>query len=117
MKIKDIKVSEFEIKDNTPRFKLRKINEAREKYDLKSPTGYLHVMHVITDEGLEGICTVGDARYTTMTENALAHLKHLTVGEDPTKREYLFDMLTKATRMGFMPPGWFGGGLIIVYGI
>ena len=109
MKIKDIKISEFEIKDNTPYFKLRRIDNSWEKYDLKSPAGYVHVMHVITDEGLEGICTVGDARYTTITENALAHLKHLTVGEDPTKKEYLFDMLTKATRMVFMPPGWFGG--------
>ena len=109
MKIKDIKVSEFEIKDNTPYFKLRKTNKSWEKYDLKSTMGYVHVMHVMTDEGLEGICTVGDARYTTMTENALAHLKHLTVGKDPTKKEYLFDMLTKATRMVFMAPGWFGG--------
>ena len=109
MKIKDIKISEFVIKDNTPYFKLRRIDNSWEKYDLKSPAGYVHVMHVITDEGLEGICTVGDARYTTITENALAHLKHLTVGEDPTKKEYLFDMLTKATRMVFMPPGWFGG--------
>ena len=109
MKIKDIKISEFEIKDNTPYFKLRKIDSSWEKYDLRSSVGYVHVMHVITDDGLEGICTVGDARYTTITVNALAHLKHLTVGEDPTKKEYLFDMLTKATRMVFMPPGWFGG--------
>ena len=109
MKIKDIKISEFEIKDNTPYFKLRKIDNSWEKYDLRSSLGYAHVMHVITDDGLEGICTVGDARYTTITVNALAHLKHLTVGEDPTKKEFLFDMLTNATRMVFMPPGWFGG--------
>ena len=41
-------------------------------------------MHVLTDSEFEGICTVGDARYTTMPENALSYLKYLTIGEDPT---------------------------------
>ncbi len=108
MKIVDIKISEFHLKSNTQHFKLRKVGTSWEKSDFESPVGKMHVMHVMTDVGLEGICTVGDARYTTISEDALTHLKYLTIGEDPTKKEYLFDMLTKATRMIFMPPGWFG---------
>ena len=108
MKITDIKISEFSISDNTPFFKLKNKNGSWEKYDIKKSLGSIHVMHVYTDEGLEGICTVGDARYTTITETALTYLKYLTIGEDPTKIEYLFDMLSKATRNIFLPPGWFG---------
>ena len=108
MKIRDIKISEFSISDNTPFFKLKNKNGSWEKYDIKKSLGSIHVMHVYTDEGLEGICTVGDARYTTITETALTYLKYLTIGEDPTKIEYLFDMLSKATRNIFLPPGWFG---------
>jgi len=108
MKITDIKISEFSISDNTPFFKLKKENGSWEKYDIKKSLGAIHVMHVYTDEGIEGICTVGDARYTTITETALTYLKYLTIGEDPTKIEYLFDMLSKATRNIFLPPGWFG---------
>jgi len=108
MKISDIKISEFELESNTQHFKLRKVGSSWEKYAFESPVGKIHVLHVMTDAGLEGICTVGDARYTTMSEEALSYLKYLVIGEDPTKREYLFDMLSKATRMIFMPPGWFG---------
>ena len=108
MKITDIKISEFSISDNTPFFKLKKENGSWEKYDIKKSLGAIHVMHVYTDEGIEGICTVGDARYTTITETGLTYLKYLTIGEDPTKIEYLFDMLSKATRNIFLPPGWFG---------
>jgi L-alanine-DL-glutamate epimerase-like enolase superfamily enzyme len=108
MRITDIKISEFSISDNTPFFKLKNKNGSWEKYDIKKSLGSIHVMHVYTDEGLEGICTVGDARYTTITETALTYLKYLTIGEDPTKIEYLFDMLSKATRNIFLPPGWFG---------
>ena len=108
MKITDIKISVFEIHDNTPYFKLRKNNNSWEKYNFKKTQGYINVMHVLTDSEFEGICTVGDARYTTMPENALSYLKYLTIGEDPTQREYLFDMLSKSTRNIFLPPGWFG---------
>ena len=108
MKITDIKISVFEISDNTPFFKLRLNDNLWEKYNYKKYQGYLHVMHVFTDIGLEGVCTVGDARYTTMTEQALAYLKYMVIGDDPTQREHLFDMLSKATRTIFLPPGWFG---------
>ena len=108
MKIVDIKVSEFEVKSNTQHFRLRKTGRLWEKYDFESPVGRIHILHVVTEEGLEGISTVGDARYTTMSEEALSYLKYLVIGEDPTNRDYLFDMLSTATRMIFMPPGWFG---------
>jgi L-alanine-DL-glutamate epimerase-like enolase superfamily enzyme len=68
----------------------------------------IHVMHVRTDAGLEGICTVGDARYTTMQLSDLEQLRILAVGEDPFDRERLFDKLKTATRSMFTRPGWFG---------
>jgi L-alanine-DL-glutamate epimerase-like enolase superfamily enzyme len=108
LKITDIKISVFELSDNTPFFKLRLNDNLWEKYNYKKYQGYLHVMHVFTDIGLQGVCTIGDARYTTMTEQALAYLKYMVIGHDPFQREHLFDMLSKATRNIFLPPGWFG---------
>ena len=68
----------------------------------------IHVLHVLTDEGIEGICTVGDARYTTMAPNELDQLRVLAIGEDPFDRERLFAKLNTATRFMFSKPGWFG---------
>ena len=79
MKISDIKISEFELESNTQHFKLRKVGSSWEKYAFESPVGKIHVLHVMTDAGLEGICTVGDARYTTMSEEALSYLKYLVI--------------------------------------
>ncbi len=68
----------------------------------------MHVLHVFTDEGVEGICTVGDARYTTMRQDDLEQLRLLAVGEDPFDRERLNSKLHAATRRMFARPGWFG---------
>jgi L-alanine-DL-glutamate epimerase-like enolase superfamily enzyme len=70
--------------------------------------GQTHVLHVRTDEGVEGVCTVGDARYTTMRLQDLEQLRILTLGEDPFDRERLNAKLLAATRGMFAKPGWFG---------
>lgn len=70
--------------------------------------GEIHVLHVKTDEGIEGICTVGDARYTTMRGEDLEQLRVLAIGEDPFDRERLFDKCTAATRGMFTLVGWHG---------
>ncbi len=68
----------------------------------------IHVLHVKTDEGVEGVCTVGDARYTTMRPEDLEQLRLLAIDEDPFDRERLAQKLHKATRGMFTRPGWFG---------
>jgi len=112
MKIETITISVFEIPGNTARFDLvEEVKGAQRRWVRRhhSPAQeQLHVMHVRTDEGVEGICTVGDARYTTMRQTDLAQLRVLAVGEDPFDRERLNAKLHAATRGMFTRPGWFG---------
>ena len=68
----------------------------------------VHVMHVLTDDGLEGMCTVGDVRYRVMTERELAQLRELVIGEDASERERLDAKLHRASRFAFTRPGWAG---------
>lgn len=113
MKIQSITLSIFELPGNTATFNLHEVvhNGADRHWQ---PTGHqqqteeLHVLHVQTDEGVEGICTVGDARYTTMRRTELDQLRILTVGENPLDRERLNSKLNAATRTMFSRPGWFG---------
>lgn len=112
MRITKIELSVFELPSNTAHFDLaektlgmsrRWVQERHEPQQSE-----VHVLHVQTDEGIEGVCTVGDARYTTMTNHDLAMLRRLAVGEDALDRERLFDKLHTATRTMFAKPGWFG---------
>ncbi len=63
-------------------------------------------MHVLTEDGLEGVCTVGDVRYRVMTERELAQLRELVAGEDAADREGLDAKLHRAARFAFTRPGW-----------
>ena len=112
MKIDSISLSIFELPSNTGQFDLveerhgatsRWVRQGRGQV-----TGELHVLHVRTDEGIEGVCTVGDARYTTMRTRDLEQLRILTLGEDPFDRERLNAKLHAATRGMFAKHGWFG---------
>jgi L-alanine-DL-glutamate epimerase-like enolase superfamily enzyme len=64
------------------------------------------LMRVQTDEGVEGLCTFdadgGDAAHT------LELLRTNVIGEDPFKREHLFQKLQLGTRWVYQKPGWFG---------
>ncbi len=66
------------------------------------------MLHVRTDEGIEGICTVGDARYTVLRPDELDQLRTLAIGADAFDRERLYAKLHAATRSMFTRPGWFG---------
>lgn len=68
----------------------------------------IHVLHVRTAEGLEGICTVGDARHSTLRPHELEQMRWLAVGEDALDRTGLRDRMHHATRTAFLSPGWFG---------
>lgn len=118
MKITEITLSVFELPANTARFDLiEQVTPAKQRWTAtrslmqragNAVTEPIHVLHVLTDEGIEGVCTVGDARYTTMTTDELAQLRILTIGADPFDRERLFAKLHAATRSMFVRSGWFG---------
>ncbi|MDA0336926.1 MAG: hypothetical protein O2782_17315 [bacterium] len=106
MRIERIELSVFETRTNTGRFDLRQIDAApgHRRWVRRShptPPGEIHVLHVWTDDGVEGMCTVGDARYTTMRTEDLEQLRVLAIGEDPLAREHLFDKMHAATRSMF----------------
>ena len=112
MKIRAIAISVFELPANTGRFRMEQAGQGARKRWTRRGTGpsteHVHVLHVKTDEGVEGVCTVGDARYSTMRAEDLAQLRLLTIGEDPFDRERLVQKLHRATRGMFTRPGWFG---------
>ena len=64
----------------------------------------IHILHVLTDEGIEEICTVSDTRYTFMRTRDLKHLRALTLGENPLQRKRLDSKLRAATRHIFTLP-------------
>ena len=67
----------------------------------------VQVMQVMTNEGIHGICTVGDWRYTELTWRQIAQLRELVIGEDPLERDLLLSKLKAVSR--FFEPGWYGG--------
>ena len=112
MKITDIRLSIFELPTQSPFFNLEleplgNREVWRSRAARPGPTEY-HVLHVLTDEGIEGVCTMGDVRYTTMRQIDLEHLRHLAIGENPLEREHLDSKLRTATRHIFTMPGSFG---------
>jgi L-alanine-DL-glutamate epimerase-like enolase superfamily enzyme len=112
MKITAVKLSVFDLPSNTALFDLEQVAYGRrvrwQRRDHRRTDTPIHVLHVLTDEGLEGICTVGDARYQTMRREELEQLRIMTVGQDPLDRERLDDKLRFATRFMFSRPGWHG---------
>ena len=59
-------------------------------------------LKVMTDEGIEGICT------TTMGPEQVEVLRNHALGEDPLHRERLYQMCHKGTRWVYQRPGWSG---------
>ena len=61
-----------------------------------------HFIEVLTDEGVSSRCT------TTMTPDEVDVLRNNVQGDDPLRRERLYQMLHKGTRWVYLRPGWFG---------
>ena len=113
MKIQEIHLSVFETTSNTGLFEMNEIEagEGRRRWVNRGhsrPARELHVLHVKTDDGIEGVCTVGDARYTRMRTEDLEQLRLLAVGEDPLDRERLYSKCKAASRGMFTMYGWHG---------
>jgi L-alanine-DL-glutamate epimerase-like enolase superfamily enzyme len=112
MKISDIKISVFELPTNTAIFDMEEVPYGSrlrwQQVARDHQADPIHVLHVYTDAGIEGICTVGDARYTSMRSRDLEHLRALAIGQDPLARERLDAKLRAATRHIFTLPGWHG---------
>ena len=112
MKITEIKISVFEMTGVITPFDLVESGRAghrRWRHQPRPPKqSHMHVLHVRTDEGLEGVCPVGDGRYMTMPVPTLEQLRILALDEDPLDRERLFQKMKHATRQAFAPYGWFG---------
>ena len=112
MRISDVRLSVFELPTQTPFFNLEREKlggrEVWRSVAVRPHATEYHVLHVLTTDGVEGVCTVGDARYSTMRQADLEHLRYLVVGEDPLDREVLDWKLRTATRHIFTLPGWFG---------
>jgi len=112
MKISEIRLSVFELPSATRKFRLDDDgHSSRMKFVRRNePPGpeEVHVLHVLTDEGIEGICTVGDVRYGQMKHEDLEQLRLLAIGENPLARERLYRKVTGATRQAFAVPGWSG---------
>ena len=113
MKITEITVSVFEMPRETRLIDMFEEGPAAKRKWVSRPrgdkaSGPMHVLHVRTDQGIEGTCSVGDVRYTTMTEDVLEQLRVLAVGSDPLERQHLYGKMQAATRIMFVPPGWLG---------
>jgi L-alanine-DL-glutamate epimerase-like enolase superfamily enzyme len=112
MKIESISISVFETKSDSPPFQLVEQTRGAHHRWLRQSLGpgrdHLHVLHVRTDEGIEGVCTVGDARYRTMRARDLEQLRAIALGEDPFDRERLNWKCHAATRGLFGKQGWYG---------
>ena len=59
-------------------------------------------LKVITDEGVESMCTC------TMPPDQIETLRHQVIGENPLNKEGIYQMLHKGTRWVYQRHGWFG---------
>ncbi|MFW6174850.1 MAG: enolase C-terminal domain-like protein [Chloroflexota bacterium] len=66
------------------------------------------VMHVYTDEGIEGMCTAVADGYGRVHPDDVPQLARLVAGEDPLDREKLYQKLHTGTRWVYRSQGWFG---------
>lgn len=111
MKITAIEISVFELPMYPATTQVVEINPApnlrwRQAFLEGGPVP-VQVIRVFTDEGIDGVCTVGDWRYNEMSWRQIAQLREIAIGEDPLDRERLHSKLNTASR--FFESGWFGG--------
>ena len=115
MKITNVKMSILEMDGEDRYFDLIKLQgQRRERWlhhtvPARSKPRYEYVLHVETDEGVVGVCTTPGDGHTGLHPADVPQLQALVVGEDPLKREYLYQKLHQGTRWVYRSPSWFGG--------
>lgn len=110
MKITDIKLFTLEDPDQKEGFhkmyevpNLRRIQYTHgSKTLLTDKNLQQQFLKVITDEGIEGVCTC------TMDPKQVDTLRTHALGENPLHRERLYQMFHKGTRWCYQKPGWSG---------
>ena len=115
MKITKVKMSILEMDGTDQYYDLIKLRgQRRERWlhhtvPAREKQRYEYVLHVETDEGVTGVCTTPGDGHTGLHPADVPQLQALVVGEDPLKREYLYQKLHQGTRWVYRSPSWFGG--------
>ena len=115
MQITNVKMSILEMEGSDQYYDLIKLHgQRRERWlhhtvPAREKKRYEYVLHVETDEGITGICTTPGDGHTGLHPADVPQLQALVVGEDPLKREYLYQKLHQGTRWVYRSPSWFGG--------
>ncbi len=114
MKVTAIKLSILESPSGDSIFGLHNVPgmaRIRWTHDVtKTRPGFVQVLHVETDDGIEGIVTAsptGDHEGSYLRAN-LEQLRALVIGENPLDRERIWQKLHQGTRWVYREPGWFG---------
>ncbi len=111
MKIESIEISVFELPMYPSVTRVVEFGSSSEpRWKQAFPAGGdvpVQVIRVVTDDGIEGVCTVGDWRFTELNWQQVATLRELAAGEDPLDRDRLWSKLSAASR--FLNPVWWGG--------
>ncbi len=114
MKITNVKLFVLEMDAPSRGFDLIKLQgQRRERWlhraiQLGDNKAHDFVLKVETDEGVTGICTSPEGS-NGLTPSDIPQLKALVLGEDPLKREHLYQKLHQGTRWVYRAPNWFGG--------
>ena len=112
MKITEIEISVFEVPMYPAVTDVVEVSSQphkrwKQSFSFSGPKAVpIQVMKVKTDDGIEGVSTVGDWRYTELTWQQISQLREIAIGEDPLKKDDLIGMLDVASR--FFEPGWIG---------
>ncbi|HEV8632994.1 MAG TPA: enolase C-terminal domain-like protein [Chloroflexota bacterium] len=116
MKIAQLKAVVVELPDSTaPRARIVTVpGTERYTHQWLPGAGPEHELYlrVVTDEGVEGVCTANvtpsHASHPRLTPQLLDVLREQVIGDDPLRREELYQKLHRGTRWVYQTPGWFG---------
>lgn len=109
MRITDVKLTAVEMSGTKRLLEIVPVPDKRLRYTHQSRAteqpSYELFLRVLTDGGIEGVCTASSPE---MTPQLLELLKVQVIGADPLRREELYQRLHHGTRWVYQTPGWFG---------
>ena len=110
MRISDVRVTVVELSGKARNLEIITIPDSRRlRYSHRplpsaQPNRELF-LRVITDDGIEGVCTCSSPE---LTPAILDILRAQVIGADPLRREEIYQRLHRGTRWVYQTPGWFG---------